>query len=149
MSKREVRQEQRERVAREFHAATVAVGLLDQLLGRDPSALGLHALGRSDYENLRRNLESTFFVRLFAEFESGLRDVWRHTVRDSNPRTVELIDALAARRNVDEPVVTAVHAARGYRNALVHEGADLATPVPLATAARSLRRYFARMPVDW
>ena len=48
-----------------------------------------------------RNLEATYIIRLFAEFESGARQYWS-TVRPTNPPVADLIIGLAARRRIPE-----------------------------------------------
>lgn len=95
-----------------------------------------------------RNLEGTYLVRLFAAFESGLRSYWG-TVRGTEPQTRDLIDAVAALREIPLATRDEVHAVREYRNGLIHERAELPGPVPLTTANKRLNTYFARLPQTW
>jgi hypothetical protein len=76
MSKRQVRLQRIRAVEREYLAASVAVELLDDRLRADPAFLAPYELRNRDAGSLRANLEATFFIRLFAEFEAGLRDAW-------------------------------------------------------------------------
>ena len=44
-------------------------------------------------------LEGTYVIRLFAEFETGLRLYWA-TIRQTEPPTQHLLDGIAARRAI-------------------------------------------------
>jgi hypothetical protein len=74
MNKRDQRIERLRAVQRQYRAAVVALELLEKELRTNPSFLAAYDLRRRDATALRANLEATFFIRLFAEFESGLRD---------------------------------------------------------------------------
>ena len=62
-------------VYREFRVARIAGGSLARELQADPSRLRRDGLSGLDARALHDNLEKTFLIRLFAEFEAGLRDV--------------------------------------------------------------------------
>lgn len=136
-------------VLREHQTAVVAVAILDEQLKMNPSTLADHELRPTDFRRFRANLETTYFIRLFAEFESALRDIWSSTGRRTQPRTSDLIDSLASRNRVAPGVYKLVHETRKYRNALVHEEAADAGPVALADAIRHLLRFLSHMPADW
>src|SRR6185295_11513650 len=99
MRRRERRMARIIAVRREFQTALVALDLLADLLRRNPGALAGHDLRQADHRNLRSNLQSTYTVRLFAEFESGLRDFWARAIRDTHPKTAELLDSIGSRRS--------------------------------------------------
>lgn len=62
------------RLLSEYFAAKASIKLLEQRLQSDPT-FGLNRRWQNkDARNLRDNLESTFSIRLYAEFEAGLRD---------------------------------------------------------------------------
>ena len=63
-------------VERESDAAAYAIELLDERLQTDPSSLTARGLERRDADHVKANREATYLVRLFAVFESGLRDAW-------------------------------------------------------------------------
>src|SRR5688572_17608537 len=65
-------------------------------------------------------LEGTYIIRLFAEFETGLRNYWSSKWR-SFPKTATLIESTAARCEIPDLRRVQVHSVREYRNALVHE----------------------------
>lgn len=102
----------------------------------------------SDLRNAVENLEGTYLVRLFAEFESGLRN-WYATLKGTVPPARDLIDAIATRRKIPDEDRDEVHEVREYRNALVHETDSEAEAVPLADARHRLCTFFARLPEKW
>lgn len=101
-----------------------------------------------DIAHAARQLEGTYFIRLFAEFETGSRQFWK-TQRDSDPRMSDLLDALAARCGIPHAVLENGHLVREYRNSLVHEREDSPQAFSLATARGHLCRFFSRLPEEW
>lgn len=95
-----------------------------------------------------RNLEGTYIIRLFAEFETGARRYWSANW-ETEPRTADLLNGLAARRVVPDPLRDNVHSVRVYRNALVHEREDQPEAVPIAEARGYLCRFFSFLPPHW
>ncbi len=114
---------------------------------RDPTVLGReidlrHIVGASV------RLEGTYVIRLFAEFETGLRLFWA-TIRDTEPPTQHLLDGIAARRAITPERLANAHAVRVYRNSLVHERDEEVAPISMAEAQGSLCRFFAFLPLTW
>jgi hypothetical protein len=96
-----------------------------------------------------RNLERTYFVRLFALFEESLRDVWEKSFgKTTSPKCVHLLKGCAARTGMKPDTLLAeVHEVREFRNYVVH-----GTPAPvvtLAVAKSRLCRFFSWMPESW
>lgn len=149
MRKRERRLTRIRAVLREYRTALIALDILARQLKQDPSSLARHGLRPADFRRLQDHLAATYAVRVYAEFESGLRDVWKITVRDTYPKAVDLIDSLAARRSVPATVLRETHEVREYRNALVHEDAENADVVELDELTHRLLRFFSYMPADW
>ncbi|HEX5269184.1 MAG TPA: hypothetical protein VFW33_01790 [Gemmataceae bacterium] len=150
MSKRLARIERMRGVEREYQVAQVAVDLLKSALRADPSLLAARQLKRAHLELLVAQLEPTYFVRLYSEFEAGLRDVWAsHFKKKRRPHAEQLIDALTSRQRVSDDYRRKVHTVRKYRNVLVHEGADETVPVALGRARSFLCTFFSFMPEDW
>jgi hypothetical protein len=137
-------------VEREGETAAYAVKLLEEQLQRDPGALTFRGLGRQDYAGLARNREATYVLRLFAEFENGMREAWVMALGEATqPRTTDLLEALAARRRMPNDRLTDAHRVRRYRNSIVHDESEPAAPVSLAEARRFLCRFFSFMPEHW
>jgi hypothetical protein len=150
VSKREIRIERIVGVEGEFFAARTAVALLDERVQADP-AFGRNDGWRSrDAREFRSNLEGTFLIRIFAEFETALRDAWENSfLRTSRPPTGALMQAIAARRSVEQRCSDRADTVRNYRNSLVHEGAERSTAVSIGEARSCLCRYLSRLPRDW
>jgi hypothetical protein len=133
-------------VERRHAAVRLATSRLLEAGRRDPTILQ----GSVEYRDVieaEKDLEGTYLVRLFAEFETGLRLFW-DTVRDTNPRTRDLLEGIAAMRYIPDEQRNDAHAVREYRNSLVHEREEV-EPIPIAEARRYLCRYFSFLPYEW
>lgn len=150
MNAREERIARLRAVQREFETASFAVGVLGQNLRADPSTLDEVGLGLRDFRGVSANLEATYLVRLFAEFEAGLRRAWMGAFRRvSHPRISDVIDAIATRRSIPQQWLDAVHAVRAYRNSLVHDEAAQSATVDLPDACDRLCRFLSQLPARW
>lgn len=105
-------------------------------------------MGLRDVGNAFRNLEGTYLIRFFAEFETGLRLYWG-TVRDSHPKMEDLVNGVASRRKISHDLISSVHAIREYRNSLVHEREDKIAPVSISSARSTICDYLSRLPEKW
>jgi hypothetical protein len=107
-------------------------------------------------ENLRhreiatasRNLEGTYVMRLFAEFETRAREYWDVTW-GTEVKTVDLLNGLAARRGIPELDGDNAHLVRDYRNSLVHEREDRPDPIPVELVRKYLCTFFSFLPAQW
>lgn len=134
-------------VEREYSATRQAV---DQFLGHarlDPMILRGDLRPR-DVQHASDRLEGTYVIRLFAEFETGLRLFWG-TVRRTRPGTEHLINSLAGMRGVPATVLADVHNVRDYRNDLVHEREGAGKPISIGSTRSSLCKFFDRLPLTW
>ena len=148
--KRQVRIERIKAVEREYFAAKASIKLLEARLLSDPTFALNRRWQNKDVRNLRDNLESTFSIRLYAEFEAGLRDAWLLAFgRPTEPRMRDLLDAIAARCYIPDDWLDRVHEVREYRNALIHEGKEKKPHISLARCRRYLCRFFSHLPADW
>lgn len=95
------------------------------------------------------NLELTFVLRLFSEFEAILRDFWTQGMgRATEPAMTQLLDSVAARRNVHPDDLAMAHDIREFRNHIIHESLrELRFDFP--QCARTLGKFLSRLPVDW
>jgi hypothetical protein len=107
-----------------------------------------------DLDAAGESLEPTYLVRLWAEFETALLSYYRF--RRSDPegriRAIDLVNSLAGLRRgraIADAVRDDVHEVREYRNSLVHERTDLATPVGLVEARRHLNSFLGKLPQQW
>jgi len=137
-------------VERESQAAAYALGLLQEQLRREPSSLTARRLGYRDYLELARNREATYLVRLFAEFENGLREAWSRVWGETtHPRAADLLHAFASRCRMSHDRLVETHRVRVYRNRIVHDESEPATPLAVGEARRFLCRFFSLLPPDW
>ena len=137
-------------VERESDAAAYAIELLNERLQRDPSSLAARGLERRNADHVKANREATYLIRLFAVFESGLREAWATVEkRTTDPKAADLLDALAARTKIPNDRLADAHRVRQYRNSVVHQTGATPQTVSLAEARRFLCRYFSFLPPDW
>ncbi|HEY3997359.1 MAG TPA: hypothetical protein VGO93_00745 [Candidatus Xenobia bacterium] len=135
-------------VDRQFAAVQLAVSRLLEEGRRNPTILKCGVQHR-DVVNAAKDLEGTCIIRLFAEFESGLRQYWE-TIALSHPKTKDLLDSLAARCRIGNDQRDNAHPIREYRNSLVHEREDEeVAPVPIAEARGYLCTFFSFLPRQW
>lgn len=134
-------------VHQEFQVARVAADLLAEELRANPSFLNRWELRSRVARDLAENLEATYLIRLFAEFEASLRDAWGRALRQATePPMRDLLDAIAARCVVPGNWLGAAHRVRRYRNALVHQDAGEAEPVGIGQAREDLARFLSKLP---
>jgi hypothetical protein len=134
-------------VEREYASTRLATDRLLKEARRDPTVL----TGELKVRNIvdaSEHLEGTYIIRLFAEFETGLRLFWK-TIRDTEPSTQDLVNGIAARRGIPQERVASAHAVRVYRNALIHEREEEVEPIPIAEVRGHLCRFFAFLPPTW
>jgi len=100
--------------------------------------------------------ESTYLIRMWAEFETALRSYRRFLTGDSEDRiaTSNLIDWMACVRQgraISEDVRDNVHSIRKYRNSLVHERDDTDPPeaISIEIARKQLNTMLHSLPFDW
>ena len=135
-------------VERDYVATHLALEELLLAAQRNPAVLR----GRVEVRHLDQALEglqATYLIRLFAEFESGLREFWRASRRGRIPRTEHLLTGIAAARGVPDEDLLSAHAVRRHRNSLVHDQEEAAATIPLRTARGHLCRFFSRLPPTW
>ncbi|MBV9124502.1 MAG: hypothetical protein JO112_14180 [Planctomycetes bacterium] len=114
---------------------------------RDPTIL-LEDLRHGEIVTASRNLEGTYIMRLFAEFETGARQYWDATW-GTDIKTYNLFEALAARRSIPDTDLENGHRVRDFRNSLVHEREDQPEPLEVAVARKYLCTFFSYLPVQW
>jgi hypothetical protein len=150
MTRKQWRLERIRAIERECGVAVAAAEGLEERLRADPSALAEEDLKYGDYQNFRDNLEPTYVIRLFAEFEAGLRQAWELAFhRTTSPNVRDLIDSLAAQCYIPQNWHDRTHEVRSYRNALVHEGGGEAQAIGIREAGSRLCRFFSHLPHHW
>jgi hypothetical protein len=153
MIKRQQRIEWIVAVAKEYLAAKSAANLLGSQLHIEPHFGRDQGWDARDGAAFDANLESTYIIRLYAEFESGLRDYWgNHLNRHTHPPMIQLLQLLADQRiSIDR--LDDADAVREYRNFLVHSESDKSPSdmrtFTVAEAKTHLCYFFGRLDTDW
>ncbi len=100
--------------------------------------------------------ETTYVIRMWAEFETALRSYRRRITGDDDDSigTRNLIDWTAGvkqGRAISADVRDDVHEVREYRNSLVHERDDQAPPAAVAieVARKRLNTLLHCLPIHW
>lgn len=136
-------------VESEFKSARLAVDRLLTEASRDPAILK-PMISLPDVRQASDRLEGTYIIRLFAEFETGLRQFWGSTRRSEPPsRTRDLLDGTAAARQIPNDQRINAHKVRDHRNNLIHERDQQSAPVSLAEARSHLCYFISFLPPDW
>ncbi len=135
-------------VERQYHTARFGIERLRADVQRDPT-IARQAPERLHIADARRDLEFTYLVRMFAEFESGLRSFWKVEKPGRKPRTEHLLDGVASTRSIANDLLANAHAVRRYRNNIVHEHDEEMEPIPIVEARKHLMLFFRRLPFRW
>jgi hypothetical protein len=135
-------------VEREHSTTRLATDRLLEAARRDPTVLR-RILEPRDISEASANLEATYLIRLFAVFESGLRQFWQAVRPHRRPRTEHLLDGVASARGIPSELLVNAHAVRAYRNTLVHEQAEDVHSLTITAARRYLCQFFSRLPPEW
>jgi hypothetical protein len=121
---------------------------MSEAVARDPKALGE---GRSprDLKSADENLEGTYLIRMFAEFETGVRSFWKTIRPRAKTQTEALLNQVGVQRAVPSDILNLAHAVRKYRNKLLHDRNEEVDEVTITDARRSLQIYVSRLPIEW
>jgi len=135
-------------VEREYVAMRHAADRFQQAALDDPTIL-LANLRHGEIVVASANLEGTYIIRLFAEFETAARQCWLANWGADPNRTADLLNGLAARRGIPDTQRDNAHQVRDYRNGLVHQREDKPDAVPIAVARGYLCRFLSFLPRQW
>jgi hypothetical protein len=134
-------------VEREYVAMRQAADRFRQAALHDPTILQAN-LRHGEIVVASKNLEGTYVIRLFAEFETGVRQYWSANW-DTDPKTADLLNGLAARCGIPDTQRDHAHSVRDYRNGLVHEREQKPEALPMAVARGYLCHFFSFLPARW
>ena len=139
-----------QQVEREYLYARMAIALLEEHINEATDFARERELSLPEFHALDRNLEKTYIIRLYAEFESALRAYWADWLRrTSHPRMHEMLYSLAAQHHVTRDVYDATDAVRRFRNSLVHEESAQAKPFTIASCRHYLCSFLGFMSKNW
>lgn len=139
-------------VENEYKSIRVAVDRLKLAIAHDPTAL-MDNPTAANLSIASRNLEGTYLVRLFAEFESALRSYERARRNDPTLKTdaSTLIDTIGGRRGqgISDKVRQGAHAVRLVRNHWAHERDATPQLMSIAEARARLQSFLSWLPEEW
>ena len=135
-------------VEREYTTARLAMNRLDQHAWEDPAVLA-GDLRIRDIATSSHRLEGTYIIRLFAEFETGLRQFLRAFKYRVPKSTEALLNRVRDRVGIAKDDANNAHAVRHYRNALVHDREEPAQPVSVRDATRFLGLFMGWLQRHW
>jgi hypothetical protein len=140
------------RVRDELDSGRFAISHVLAEWNRNPKILADALRGGFTESELRRcamNLEITYVLRLFSEFEATLRDYWAHGLkRSTEPGMLDLMESVASSRSVPGDDLTLAHQIREYRNDVIHESLrDARFDFP--SCLRAFGRYLRWLPLTW
>ena len=148
--KKTERSERMKAVEREYQVAEKARDALEKARTHPSALLTAERLSVVDLRAYRSKLQDTYFIRLFAEFETGLKDYWKHGLgEDPKTRIMDVIASVGARHRVGDAIRINVHVARKWRNRLIHDEDAEGESITLAEARRYLGRFFGSLPDNW
>lgn len=132
----------------EYVAAEAAIAYLERTWHQMGDVPEVSAVRLAHVRDAARNLEATYVIRLFSEFEGLLQ---RHlAVRRPGrpiPRTTEtLINRVALRERIPDPIRDAAHRVREYRNTVVHYRAAATPALTFRQATAALNRFLDPLP---
>jgi len=134
-----------------YHAARRALTVTIRLAEQQPGLLFENELDIGDLKMAANELEEIYFTRMFAAFESSLRDYWTARVRATRPLTEVLLNSVAARHSVPREKLDEVHEIRRFRNCPIHEELEFAETrrFTIDDASGPLNEFLARLPLNW
>ncbi len=109
----------------EFVVSRLALARLQEDVRFDPEPLHRTGKTQASLRDSRNNLEKTYVVRLFAEFEASVRQIYmriRSRLRSPRGRVTLIMNAITSHSGMGADALVGAHQVREYRNSLVHEG---------------------------
>jgi hypothetical protein len=139
-------------VENEYKSVRIAVDRLKATVAHDPAVLKNDPTP-ANLSVAGRNLEGTYLIRLFAEFESALRTYDRARHNDPTLKTDAsiLIDTIGGRRGqgISTNVRLGAHAVRRVRNHWAHERDATPEAMSIAEARARLQVFLSWLPEEW
>lgn len=140
-------------VLNELAAARFSVARTARESELEPTVLALTdpTLCPSDLKICARNLDITYTLRMFSEFEAVLRDYWsaiQPCPRARRMRMQLLMNRVAARQYIATKVLDDAHDVREHRNDVVHD--RLRVPrLTFHDCKSRLARFTGYLPLQW
>lgn len=139
-------------VQMEFNSAREAIRYVLRNWQRYDIYADLARLKPAHFDEASRNVEMTYFVRLYAEFEGILKDhlATNHpTVMISDKPKVDKLISLVMKAEgfaLDPTLRRKMDDVRDYRNSIAHQARASAPAITFVDALSSLNKFLAKMP---
>jgi hypothetical protein len=142
------------RIRDEFEAARQSLAYVNQNWdGQSLFATVLfQGISPNSLQNASRNVEVTYFVRLFAEFEGILKDHLQtnHSAAKvpAKPKVDELIALVLKQEQIriDSKLRGRMNGVRDYRNAIAHSSYGFVAPILFNQALSTLNTFLSKLP---
>ena len=132
-------------VEKEYLATKFATQIFLERARPDSTILPAN-LRLSEFRRSSENQEGTYVVRMFSEFETGLRTFWRDIRnKKTHPPVSDLIRSISSSCRIAVPPVDNVDRVRRFRNFLVHERDATFEHISLEVARSHLCVFLARL----
>jgi hypothetical protein len=154
MIKRQLRIQRINNVFQEYLAASTAAELLVAETKPNPSYGSSKGWDPKAGDAFVANLEATYLIRIYAEFEAGLRDYWlTYRKKDTQPMMYQLLNQAIPTQHFTQDCIDRADEVREYRNFLVHdiegEPNDDRKSFTVRDAKKHLCAYIACLDVAW
>lgn len=136
----------------EFEAARQAITYVQRHWQKYNIYIDLNQLNPADFAEAGTNVEQTYFIRLFAEFEGILRDhlTTNHTslVVPDKPKIDWLVSRVAKSEvfKVNTELRRRLDDIRDYRNSVAHRTQAAVPAIPLVNALSTFTTILAKLP---
>jgi hypothetical protein len=135
----------------EFEAARFCLSRVERDIAAGGALRPADPIKVADLRACAGNLEVTYILRLFAEFEFALRNFLAANRPSPQPRRIRmehLIDRISANRSIPYDIHQDAHEVREYRNEIVH----VADPTSLSIfydCKSRLAKFLSYLPLEW
>ena len=137
----------------EYKSARTAVDYLKDAVVMRPDLLKKDSVAREYLDDMQKNLEGTYIVRLFAAFEAALRSYDRAWHRDPSRTTKAsiMIDQIGGKRGrgIDVDIRQRAHEVLRVRHYWAHESDEDPGPMTIDAARARLQAYLSGLPDEW
>jgi hypothetical protein len=154
MIKRQRRIERISAVLQEYLAAKTASDLLTVQTDVNPNYGRDHGWEPRAGLAFTDNLEATYIIRIYAEFEAALRDYWlTYRGQTTRPKMYQLVNQAIPDQRFSQDLIDNADDVRIYRNSLVHdiddEPEEAEGRFTVQQAKRELCTYLSRLDPSW
>jgi len=142
MIKRQIRIQRMNRVLHEYLAAETAARWLARETDANPSFGDMHGWPAKGGIDFVANLQATYIIRIYAEFEACLRDYWQtFRKRNTRPQMYQLVNDAIPTVMFPQDIIDMADQLREYRNFLVHDNVDNPTEAVQAFSVQDAKKH--------